>query len=296
MVSPTRVLPILVLATFACERSPVAFILPDSVPTRLVEGGATAVFDVYYCGVEHPERTLDLYRPGTPRATPAPLVVHIHGGAWRVGDKREGTWFERIARILLDEGFTVASVDYRLAPDDPWPRPIDDVRCAMEFLLRAAPVLEIDPARIGIFGTSAGAHLAALASLSAGRVPVAFVGLYGIYDLTGSDLSDPIRLATADVFGAPAGSGDPVLERASPIRLASGDDVPTLLVHGVDDSVVPVGQSVRLDAALREAGAPAELILVERAEHQLIPTTGAIDPSEEAIVTAIVEFLEAGLR
>lgn len=290
------VLAILIPAVSACERSPVAFIVPDSVPTRLVEAGATAVFGVPYCGTEHPERTLDLYRPETPRATRTPLVVHVHGGAWRAGDKRAGRWFERIAGLLLDEGFAIASVDYRLAPRDPWPRQIDDVRCALAFLARASPVLEIDPARIGIFGTSAGAHLAALAALADERVPAAFVGLYGVYDLTGPDLSELIRLGAADAFGSPAGSGDPVLERASPVRLASGDDVPTLLVHGIDDSVVPVGQSVRMEAALRESGAPVELILVEGAEHQFIPTGVAIDPSEEAILAGIVEFLTARLR
>jgi len=255
-------------------------------------GAAAVERDLAYCATPDPEQTLDLYRPRDPRATPAPLVVYVHGGAWRAGDKRGGVWFERIARALLAEGFAVASIDYRLAPTDPWPRQIEDVRCAFAFLRSAAPDRGLDPDRIAAWGTSAGAHLAALVALDdAERTPVAFAGLYGIYDLTVEGLSDLIRLGVADVFGVAPGSDDPVLREASPALLASSGDPPVLLVHGVDDTVVPANQSMALEARLREAGVEVELILVENAEHQFLESKGPIAPSEEAITAAVVTFL-----
>jgi len=255
-------------------------------------GAAAVERDLAYCATADPEQTLDLYRPRDPRATPTPLVVYVHGGAWRAGDKRGGVWFERIARALLSEGFAVASIDYRLAPADPWPRQIEDVRCAFTFLRTVAPERGLDPDRIAAWGTSAGAHLAALVALDdVERALVAFVGLYGIYDLTVEGLSDLVRLGGADVFGVLPGSADPVLVEASPALLASSGDPPVLLVHGADDTVVPPGQSVALEEGLRDAGVEVELVLVENAEHQFLESGGPIAPSAEAITAAVVTFL-----
>lgn len=254
-------------------------------------GAAAVERDLAYCATPDPEQTLDLYRPRDPRATPTPLVVYVHGGAWRAGDKRGGVWFERIARALLAEGFAVASIDYRLAPTHPWPRQIADVRCAFAFLRSAAPDRGLDPDRIAAWGTSAGAHLAALVALDdAERALAAFVGLYGIYDLTVEGLSDLVRIGGADVFGVLPGSGDPVLREASPALLASSGDPPVMLVHGADDTVVPAGQSVGLEARLRAAGVEVELVLVENAEHQLLEAGAPIAPSAEAITAAVVTF------
>src|SRR5688572_21590931 len=185
--------------------------------------------------------------------------------------------FTSIGAALIESGYAVASTNYRLAPISRWPASIEDVTCAVRHLRENAADYGIDPQRIGVWGNSAGGHLAALLGVtddfsgpgSSTRVQ-AVVALYGIHDLTASDTPLPTALTIESAFGQRPAPGDPVLSAASPISHVTSDDAPFLLIHGREDVLVLPNQSEAMLSRLSQAGVPAELILVDHAGHELI--------------------------
>jgi acetyl esterase/lipase len=113
--------------------------------------------DVTYCTVGNAELKLDIYYPKS-RTGVTQLVIFIHGGGLSKGDKRGGEGMLD-APSLLDAGFTVASLNYRLAPEYKFPTMIQDVKCAVRFLRAHANEYKIDANKIGVWGTSAGGLL-----------------------------------------------------------------------------------------------------------------------------------------
>src|SRR4030095_11487896 len=106
---------------------------------------------------------LDLYLPPAPIQEPAPVIVFLHGGGWSGGTRTTGPDFKR---YFARDGFAMASIEYRLTPSITFPANVEDVRTAVRWLKAHAASLSIDPARICLWGTSAGGHLAAVAALA----------------------------------------------------------------------------------------------------------------------------------
>jgi len=216
----------------------------------------------------------DLYKPEGDG--PHPVVIGLSGGGWRRGGRADlAPW----GRYLAAAGIAFFSADYRRAVQGPvYPHNVGDAAAALGFLAREGRLLGLDPARIGLLGVSAGAHLGALAVLSeAGRVaaPKVFIGVYGIYDLVAHWQADLWRNAAA---------GEDLTERfigcvphqdqrryfdASPIRQIDGaaKDVKFLLVWGERDGEVLPRQSEEFQRALTQAGAMARTIPVPDAGH-----------------------------
>lgn len=232
------------------------------VPYGVVEGGRPL--------------ELDLWLPAPAAERPAPLVLFLHGGAWRRGRRddmgvRTRSWepgpFERIAAT----GLAVACVDYRLSGEAVFPAQLDDVRAALRWLGVRARELGIDPERVVVWGESAGGHLASLLALTHPEPPLAgAVVWYGPSDLETPrppfDPADPSSMEALLLGAAPA----TVPERASaasPVRRAHAGAPPFLVVHGDADTMVPCGHGRDLARALRAAGADAELRIVPGAEH-----------------------------
>src|SRR5262249_17962423 len=112
--------------------------------------------DVVYGKAAGQDLKLDLAMPkGLDH--PVPLIVWIHGGAWRGGGKAE---FERLISESAKRGYVAATIDYRLVPASIFPAQVEDVKCAVRWLRANAERLHVDPNRIGVVGSSAGAHLA----------------------------------------------------------------------------------------------------------------------------------------
>lgn len=274
---------------------------PD--PNELPLGAASVRLDVSYCGTDDPAQRLDVYFPRRPLPGAMPLALYIHGGGWTTGDKASGQWFTRIGEALLERGYVVASANYRLAPRHRWPAQGDDAACSVRYLLENASALGIDPQRIGVWGTSAGGHIAAYlgansddGGAAASNRLQAIVAIYGLFDLTGSDLPLVTGLAIEMAFGSRPELGRPELVAASPISHVSADDPPFLLVHGTRDLIVPKSQSEAFYARLGESGVPKRLLLVENAGHELVPSGGALQPSEEEITRRIVDFFDERVR
>lgn len=244
-------------------------------------GEFTVRRDIPYIANAGPDQTLDLYLPegastrtGTGEAQlVVPLVVWIHGGGWRGGDKRAVEM-----DYLLSEGYAVASLNYWLSGDAIFPAQIQDVNAALGFLRDHAAGYHLDRDRFVVGGDSAGAHLATLAGLSANERPdtfltdpdvriVAIVNFFGPMDLTVAAMlrDEPEDLVA--LLGGTAREKPDLARAASPVSWIDAADPPVLTIHGDADPVVSVSQSQLLTAALADAGVERTLIVIPGAGH-----------------------------
>ncbi|WP_433124414.1 alpha/beta hydrolase fold domain-containing protein [Micromonospora sp. CA-240977] len=226
--------------------------------------------------------TLDLVVPAAV-PDPVPVLVWIHGGAWLFGSpKHPADWLMRADPFTaaIRAGFAVASAQYRLSGEAPFPAQLDDVKAAVRWLRRNGDQVGVDRGRIAVWGESAGGHLASLVALTGvdqddSRVDAAVCWYAPANLLTMQSQAHPSATIDHDAADSPeslligaALTEHPELGRAaSPITHVTGQAPPMLLVHGDQDLVVPVGQSEELAAALAAAGAEVELSVVPGADH-----------------------------
>lgn len=226
---------------------------------------------------------LDLYLPPETDG-PFPLVVWIHGGAFLFGDRTALPFVLEQTRPFIRLpilGFAVASVEYRLSGEAVFPAQLEDVQAAIRWLRARHAELGIDPARIAVWGESAGGHLAALAGVTgspaAGSQSVEFadqptdvaavVDWYGTTDFVAMDRQAPPDAALAHddpegpealLIGAPLRARPDLVEQANPVARATSDAPPFLIMHGTRDRLVPFGQSELMADRLTELGVPVE--------------------------------------
>jgi acetyl esterase/lipase len=221
--------------------------------------------------------SLDLHLPEA--AAPAPVVLFLHGGGWRLGSRRtfvpHRSAEETFGRITA-AGFAVAAADYRLSGEARFPAQVDDVLAAVAWLREHGGRHGLDAARPVLWGESSGAHLAALAAFAASGV-AGVVDWYGPADLT--VLGRQLHPDDPDAFDRDPGTreagllGGPVAERqeeareASPAHQAQPDAPPFLILHGEADHLVPFAQSAALAESLERQGVPVELVPVPGASH-----------------------------
>lgn len=254
-------------------------------------GGVKAWRDVtYQVNPGYRPQIVDIYVPAG--KGPHPLVLYIHGGGWMGGHTRQSGAFDNFPKMLAAfaaEGFTVASVEYRLSGEVTFPAQAKDIFAALRFLRQNAAQYHIDPSRVGVFGGSAGGHLAALTGLACtdGKIDAtldpasandgcvqATAAWYGIHDLatmpriTQKDSAEQRLLGCKD-----STCTTEAIRAASPISYVDVKDAPVLLLHGVDDKVVPVGQSQQLEAALKAAGVPVSATYYPGIDHSFMGAT-----------------------
>mgnify|MGYP000010220306 FL=1 len=203
-----------------------------------------------------PRQKLDHYRPETPRPD-GKTVVFFYGGNWDSGAKSDYLF---VAQALAARGIGVIVADYRLYPEVRFPAFIEDGALAVRW---AADKVGID--KLFLMGHSAGAQIALmlavntpyLAAAGVDRIKLrAVIGLSGPYDflpLTSRKLQD--------IFGGPS------RPETQPITFAKAPLPPALFIHGTGDTIVKPGNSERLAAAWRAAGAPVELKLYPDVDH-----------------------------
>ncbi len=249
-----------------------ASLLALSLGLLFGQTGARVERDMVYSETGSRSLKLDLYLPaGAPGQGALPVIVWIHGGGWVSGHKDQTP-----AVRMIEQGYAVASIEYRFLTEAVFPAQIHDAKAAVRWLRAHADQYNLDPDRIGAWGASAGGHLAAMLGTSAGveelegpgdnleyssRVQ-AVVDFYGpidvlqMYPALGS-----LRETMLRVF--------PELSAASPLNYVSPDDAPFLIVHGNRDELVPVSQSELLAESLEKAGVEVRLEIVEGAGHSL---------------------------
>ncbi len=199
----------------------------------------------------------DLYAP-EPGGAPAPVVICAHGGGWKGGARRT---YRFLGPWLAAAGYLVMSIDYRLlrGAENRYPAAVDDVRAALAYVRANASDLGADAGRVALMGDSAGAHLIALAGLTAGNAVKAIVPVFGVYDLAAqweSDLlSRPHDNICENFLGAPLTHDRKLYFDASPISHAvtANNALAVLLAWGTYDDIVAPAQSERFLLALKQA-------------------------------------------
>jgi acetyl esterase/lipase len=226
--------------------------------------------------------TLDLVVP-VDGAHPVPVLVWVHGGPWLFGSpKQPAEWLMQADPFTaaIRAGFAVASAQYRLSGEAAFPAQLDDVKAAVRWLRRHGDTVGVDRERIGVWGESAGGHLAALVALTGDDqddsgvqaavcwyAPSNLLTMQAQAHPSGTIDHDAADSPESLLIGAPLADNPEVGRAASPITYVTDQAPPMLLIHGDQDLVVPVGQSEELAAALTAVGAEVELSVVPGADH-----------------------------
>lgn len=272
--------------------------LPPVEPSQLADGSRFFSGCSYAIETGYRPMQLDVRVPVSDR--PVPVIVWIHGGGYNMGDRRstpDPVRFGRLFDSVVDCGFALVSIDYRLGLEAVFPAAVHDAKAALRWLARYADQLGIDASRVGLWGESAGGHLAGFVAATQGSSEFegelglrgaaarikAFVGWYG-----GMDLESIVRPSITPEIEAMMGGKvpdfmrlppeyynlgadrylDPSARRmASPMTYASAAMPATLLIHGEVDRMVPIQQSEVMTAKLRSVGADVEFVRIANADH-----------------------------
>jgi len=257
--------------------------------------------DVEFCTVEGQCLRLDVFRPRKPGRL-RPAIVQVHGGAWVGGAK----WAQGVPLLgqLASLGWVGFNVDYRLSPRAAFPAHLVDVKRAIAWVREHAEEYGVDPSFVVVTGGSAGAHLAALAGLTADDPAyqpgfpqadtsvAAVAAFYGIYDLTERrrPLGRVVRWALERVVIKQRYDEDPeAFVRASPIERVRPDAPPFYVVHGAADAIIPVeGARAFVERLRAVSGSPVFYLEVPGGGHafDIVPS-----PRTAATVEVIAEHL-----
>ncbi|MBC7914234.1 MAG: alpha/beta hydrolase [Pyrinomonadaceae bacterium] len=202
---------------------------------------------------------------------PRPCVIVVHGGSWKSGDN---TQLPELNSYLASEGYHVAAINYRLAPQYQSPYPVEDIKSAFSYLKLKSIELQIDTSQLVLLGRSAGAQIALVAAYTL-KEP----GLKGVIDFYGpADMvwgysipSNPLimdsRKVMEDYLGGPYKAVPQNYEQSSAILHVSKNSVPTLIIHGENDVLVAYEHSRRLRKKLAENGIPNYFLSLPWATH-----------------------------
>ncbi|WP_344771604.1 alpha/beta hydrolase [Aeromicrobium panaciterrae] len=244
-----------------------------------------------------------VYRPKGSIA-PLPCVVNFHGGGWVQGNPEQSGWLA--SRVAVRNNVVVVSTDYRLAPEEPFPAAVEDCRDAVDWVVKNADELGIDPERLAVMGDSAGGNLTAVVALLARdaggpgiRAQVLIYPGVEMYDKWPSEIrnaeapvltSRNMRAFVRLYLGEQYGTED---FRASPIRASSHAGLPkTFIVTAELDPLLDNGARYR--DALSAAGVPVRYAEYRGALHGFMSLPGVSPPAKRAL-DDIVDFLRQAL-
>jgi len=269
----------------------------------LVVSGQSTTTDIEYARVGEHVLNLDLHLPK--EANP-PLIVYVHGGAWRAGSKADVP----IAK-LLDHGYAIASVDYRLSTEAVFPAQVHDIKAAIRFLRAKSALFHINAQRIAIIGSSAGGHLAALVGVTNGHSELegkvgehldqssdvqCIVSLYGASNLQtilsqSTEFGLRMRVPALQLLLGGQPDEKPALAKlASPVAHLDKDDPPLLLIHGDADPQMPPEQSQEFAKAYEAMKLPVQFIMLPGSKH------GGAEFYDAERTNVVVKFLERAIR
>jgi len=247
---------------------------------NIAHRNATKIADIEYAYVGEQSLKLDLYLPPV---KDAPLLVWVHGGAWRSGSRSPLPLAE-----FLAAGYAIASIDYRLSTQARFPANIHDIKAAVRFLRAKQNEYGFDATKIAVVGASAGGHLVALAGTTNGDARLegvvgehldqssdvqAIVSYFGASNLTSIlKQSTPhglsVRVPALKLLLGGVPDDQPELARlASPVFHVDRFDPPLLLLHGDQDPQMPINQSHELHGQYKAAGLKVRFEVLHGAGH-----------------------------
>jgi acetyl esterase/lipase len=272
-----------ILLTLACLTAfaAVTQAQPSESRQSSLPEGATTHRDLAYVPSGHARQKLDLYLPKA--GTNLPLIINIHGGAFKMGSKEQGVPLD-----YLGQGYAVASINYRLSQHAKFPAQIEDCKAAVRWLRAHAAEYRLNPNRFAAWGSSAGGHLASMlgttgdtnvfdvgANLDQPSRVQAVVDYFGPTDFLQMDAHrlptgmthDPANSPESELIGGAIQENQDKAAKANPITYVTPGDPPFLICHGDADPLVPHHQSELLEAALKKAGIPVIFYTVKGAGH-----------------------------
>lgn len=254
--------------------------------------------DIRYREGDSRQWKLDLAVKKDKTAPAKPGIVVIHGGGWLEGDKSSFASREHgVPGNIVDfaaSGFVAASINYRLSGEAPFPAALEDCKTAVRWMRAHAKDYNLNPARIGAYGNSAGGHLALLLGMASqgttttesdGPFPDQSSSVQAVASDSGPiDLAEQYRqgalrrVCVQFMGGPPEGERASAYRRASPSEQISPRTPPLLLIYGVDDEQVPIESADRFVLALGRAGLKDvsyyRLARVGHCPHSLIRVPG----------------------
>jgi len=283
--------------------------LSGSTVSQEASVGVAVEKDIPYAKTPQKELKLDMAKP-TGKG-PFPAIVCVHGGAWRLGSRKDLSGGDGISlggKPLIEElaagGYVAVSISYRLSTEAAFPAPIEDCKTAVRFLRANADKYGIDKDRIGAMGFSAGGHLVSLLALTEAKDGFdgkdnpkessqvqAVVNFFGPQDLPyyAKDESAE-RSVFVPLLGGTLKEKPEVWKAASPVSYMPKVVPPMLFVHGTVDRLVPYEQSKNAVSRLKAAGHDATLSTVEKADH------GWGGATAKKTLKETIEFFDAKLK
>lgn len=242
--------------------------------------------DIPYREGESASWVLDVAEPvADTLVTQRPAIVIIHGGGWRAGSKHHMVYRDLLIDYAL-QGYVTLSVEYRFDQEAPFPACIEDVKCAVRWLKAHANELRVDPERIGLYGHSAGAHLALMVAVSSDNASLEGDGPY-------RDFSSSVACCAAG--SPPTEIGNPKSPWSLhpewwPIGYITSDVPPLLLLQGIDDAIVKVELTDRYVDQMRTAGASVDYIRIPG--HHGVAYDVALDVTKPAMDAFFAKHLK----
>jgi len=233
-----------------------------------------------------------------------PAVVYVHGGSWREGDRSQ---FHRQAAYLASKGYVGACITYRLSGEAIFPAELEDCKCAVRWLRANAQTYGIDPDKIAVCGASAGGHLASLLGVTSGiealegngghagfssgvRLVVAF---NGVFDLAQTSQAGATQTEYIGKFlGATLADNPEIYKKASPVTYVNNNSPPHLLLHGTEDTLVPIAHARAMVKKLKDTGVKVEVFEAEGAIHGFFNHPPLFEPA----LKRLEKFLDENLR
>jgi len=283
---------------------------------KVSDSATQQYLDVSYVDDTLYRHKMDIYVPGG-LTQPAPLVVYIHGGAFRAGEKGNAMQY---TDSLFTHGYVIADINYRLSQDSVFPALIYDCKTAVRFLKTQAEKYSIDTAQVGLIGHSAGGYLVAflgtsmgvdslegyhLGSTEASSDVQAVMDFFGPTDFLEMDPAIPLtppdscenlfihdepNSPESQLLGCLISECPDRVKAANPITYVDGNEAPIALHHGTFDCLVPPNQSELLYNRLQSVNADADLVL-----HPHMPHGGPYWSTPE-MKGEILQFFDSKLR
>jgi acetyl esterase/lipase len=302
-----------ILAVLLFFMAAVSFLRSNFDPQILNKEDIVVYEDIIYSVVDGHELRLDIAVPKYLKA-PAPAIVDIPGGSWRVVEKSA-----QDALFYAKYGFIGISITHRTSDIAIFPAAVHDCKTAIRWLRAHAREYNIDPDRIGVTGFSSGGHLATLIGTSGGdpflegkggyadfsssvQAVVDHFGPTDFVKMNDSDLPDRMDHFAANspeslFLGGPLREKAELARLANPIVYIDPKDPPVLIGHGEKDGLVIINQSELLFEALKDAGVPTDFIRVKNAAHMYRPYKWdvEINPTIDDMNRATIAWFEKWL-
>lgn len=241
--------------------------------------------DIPYRDGESSSWLLDVADPVSDSLALRPAIVIIHGGGWSAGSKHHMVYRDLLIDYAL-QGYVTLSVEYRFNQEADFPACIEDVKCAVRWLKAHAAELRVDPDRIGLYGHSAGAHLALMVAVSSSNPELEGDG-------PNQDFSSTVACCAAG--SPPTEIGNPKSPWSLhpewwPIGYISKDVPPLLLLQGIDDAIVKVERTDHYVEQMRTSGASIDYIRIPG--HHGVAYDTALDVTKPAMDAFFAKHLK----